>query len=167
MKIRKVFFDMDGVLADFNRGVAELCRFEPPVSYESKTPEYDAQLWAHIRQTPHFYGRLEPVDGSLELFAKTRNGFDTVEILTGIPKPDKGVVTAAQDKREWVQRFIGADVAVHTVMREEKPLFCTGNNCVLIDDLASNIRAWEAAGGRGILFTDAQSAWQRLLEMSK
>ena len=26
MEIKKIFFDMDGVLADFDRGVRELCR---------------------------------------------------------------------------------------------------------------------------------------------
>lgn len=29
MKIEKIYFDMDGVLADFDRGIRELCHMDP------------------------------------------------------------------------------------------------------------------------------------------
>lgn len=29
MKIRKIYFDMDGVLADFSKGIKVLCGIEP------------------------------------------------------------------------------------------------------------------------------------------
>ena len=30
MEVEKIYFDMDGVLADFERGVREICGIEPP-----------------------------------------------------------------------------------------------------------------------------------------
>ena len=47
MKIEKIYFDMDEVLADFNRGVRELCHMEP-VEQSVSTKEDDA-LWAAVR----------------------------------------------------------------------------------------------------------------------
>ena len=46
---------------------------------------------------------------------------------------------------------------------EEKMNFCTGVDCILIDDLQKNISDWEALGGIGILYTSAESTLEKLL----
>lgn len=51
---------------------------------------------------------------------------------------------------------------MNVVFREEKTKFCSGKNCILIDDYEKNIREWEAAGGSGILFTSAEEAREEL-----
>ena len=50
--------------------------------------------------------------------------------------------------------------------RKEKQLYATDNGepCVLIDDLAKTIREWEADGGIGILFKNAEDAEKALRE---
>ena len=69
MKIEKVFFDMDGVLADFERGVKELCGLaSQSPNAKHRSPREDDQMWASIKEVPHFYDRLAPMPGAKELF---------------------------------------------------------------------------------------------------
>ncbi len=90
---------------------------------------------------------------------------DKCEILTGIPKPRRGILTAGEDKINWVRRILSKDVKVNIVYREEKPNYCTGKDCILIDDYKKNIREWEEMGGTGILFATAEEVTARLKEL--
>lgn len=161
----KIYFDMDGVLADFERGVRELCHIEP-VDQSKATNAQTDRLWEAVKKVPHFYLNLEPVKSAVELFNEVHGKFgENCQILTGIPKPRRGIENAGEDKTEWAHKFLSPDVKVNVVFREEKTKFCTGKNCILIDDYGKNIREWENAGGKGILFTTAQKAREKLGEM--
>ncbi|MBQ3863905.1 MAG: hypothetical protein II790_07700, partial [Schwartzia sp.] len=83
------------------------------------------------------------------------------EILSGIPKPRRGITTAADDKSEWVRRNLGEHIKVNIVYREEKKNYVTGRDCILIDDYEKNIKEWEKAGGTGILFISAKETLKR------
>ena len=153
MEVKKIYFDMDGVLADFERGVREICHLEP-ISQNAKNndSQEEEKMWEGIRLAGNFYDRLEFMPGAKELFDEVYGKYgDKCEILTGIPKPKRGVVTAGEDKKSWVKRLLSEDIKVNIVYREQKPQFCTGKDCILIDDLGKNIREWEASGGTGIL----------------
>ena len=161
----KIFFDMDGVLADFNRGVIELCHMQPQ-DQENEDEEYTNSLWSAVRDVDHFYDRLEMMPGAKKLFdnaMKISNG--NCEILTGIPKPKRGIITAGEDKIKWVRRLLSPDIKVNIVYKEEKKNFCTGRDCILIDDLAANISAWNTAGGTGILYSNAEQVMKELSEI--
>jgi len=54
MEIQKIYFDLDGVLADFDRGVRELCGMEP-VDQNNKNKGDDDRLFEAIRAVEHFY----------------------------------------------------------------------------------------------------------------
>jgi len=151
------YLDMDGVLADFDRGLRELAGIEPRSVNDARPPEYEDAMWAAIRAVPHFYLELPPMNGAMDLFRRL-NSLDGVrcEILTGIPKPRRNIATAAEDKREWVRRHLSPDMKCNIVMKEEKPRFCHGPESVLIDDTQANIDAWEAMGGTGILHVSAE-----------
>ncbi|MBR5357906.1 MAG: hypothetical protein IK128_01685 [Clostridiales bacterium] len=151
--IDKIYFDMDGVLADFDRGVEELCGLPRPGQGESRSQEEDDLMWERIRSVGHFYDKLGPMPGALEMFGALRARYgDRVEILTGIPKPKRGITTAGEDKTTWVRRLLGENIVVNIVYRAEKVNYCKGPGCILIDDLLVNIGDWEAAGGTGILY---------------
>lgn len=156
----KIYFDLDGVLADFNRGLRELCGIEP-VTQGASNEAKDDELWKAVRETDHFYDRLKPVDGAVWFFRRLYEKYDC-EILTGVPKPKRGVVTASVDKIAWAHRVLDPKVKVNTVMREEKIGFCKGPNDILIDDYKKNVDEWNANGGTGILFTDVESAEKEL-----
>ena len=143
----KVYFDMDGVLADFAGGFREMCGKDAPVQ---GTPADDA-VYEAIRGTPHFFLRLKPYDDMLQLFQKLRDtgNIDCI-ILTGLPKLYRGIEEAEPDKRGWVDEYLGPDTEFIAVDRRHKADYAEGN--ILIDDYPPNIEDWEAAGGRGILY---------------
>ncbi len=162
----KIYFDMDGVLADFTRGIKELCGFDPAVQGESNEKE-DDRIWNAVRSVDHFYDRLEPVPGSFELFLRIYEKYgDDCQILTAVPKPKRNIPEAGDDKRRWVKRLLAPEVKINIVLRKEKPDYCTGPDCILIDDYEKNIREWEAIGGTGILFNSAEDAEDRLKELA-
>lgn len=158
----RVYVDMDGVLADFDGGVRTLCHMEP-LDQGHVTKEENDVLWAAVRQVPHYYGQLEPIAGSLEMLREIYNMLgDRCQILTGVPKPWRGIEHASEDKVEWMHRLFSPEITVHTVLRKEKRQFCTGPQDILIDDYIANIKEWEKAGGTGILFRGAQETLERL-----
>ena len=164
--VEKIYFDMDGVLADFERGVRELCGMEPARQDQTWTPGSDDAMWVAIREAEHFYDRLEMMPGAKELFDRLYERYgDRVEILTGVPKPKRNIPEAGDDKTRWVHRLLGEDIRVNVVLREEKPNYCRNRDCILIDDFDENINSWEESGGTGILFTTAEDAKKTLEEM--
>ena len=107
MEIKKIYFDMDGVLADFERGVRELCGMESRSVNRDDDPGYDDLMWERIRSVEHFYDKLETIPEGEALFRSLYTCFgDRCEILTGIPKPKRGVESAAEDKARWVHRIL-------------------------------------------------------------
>ena len=156
MEVRKIYLDMDGVLADFDRGVRELCAMEPQSQNGKRDAKVDDQMWEAIRETDHFYDRLELLPGAKEMFDLVYGKYgDSCEILTGIPKPERGIITAGEDKLAWTKRLLSPDVKVNIVLRKEKIGFCAGPETVLIDDRAKTIRDWNENGGTGILHVSA------------
>ena len=47
--ITKIYIDMDGVLADFDRGAYELCGVPRPEPGKSRTKANDDLMWERIR----------------------------------------------------------------------------------------------------------------------
>lgn len=156
MVIEKIYFDVDGVLADFDLGVKEICGLEPLDQAHKKEAD-DDKMWEAIKEAGHFYDMLKPMPGALAMFNTLYEKYgDKCEILSGIPKPRRGITTSGEDKTNWAHRLLRKDLKVNIVFREEKKNYVTSKGCILIDDLKKNIDEWEAAGGTGIMFTDAK-----------
>ena len=159
-----IYLDMDGVLADFERGVKELCGMEPlSQNGKRRDQKQDDLMWERIRETEHFYDRLELMPGAKEMFDRIREKYgDRCEILTGIPRAERGIVTAEQDKRNWTRRMLSDTVKVNAVFRKDKQRYCGGPESVLIDDREKTIREWRELGGTGILHLSAEETLAEL-----
>lgn len=98
-------------------------------------------MWAAIKEVDHFYKKLELIPGAKWLFnAVYRQYGSQCEILTAIPKPHRGIHYAEKDKTDWIRQNLSETVKVNIVLREDKPKFCTGDKCILIDDMQKNIK---------------------------
>jgi len=161
----KIYFDMDGVLADFDGGIRNLCHMEP-VKQKKEENEETYRMWDSVRSIEHFYDRLEPYPDTVNIFFILKNKYkNRVEILTGIPKPKRHIENAAEDKIRWVRRILGEDVIVNIVYKEEKKNFVRSKECILIDDYSVNIEEWNSMGGTGILHINADTTKKRLEEL--
>ncbi len=159
----RIYLDMDGVLADFERGVKELCHMEALSQNGRRDPKQDDLMWDAIRKTDHFYDRLELMPGARELFDRLWGKYgERCEILTGIPREERGIATAGQDKRNWTRRMLSEEIRVNTVCRKDKQQFCTGPESVLIDDREKTIREWRELGGTAIYFVTAGETLKEL-----
>ena len=115
MKIEKIYFDMDGVLADFDRGIRELCHMDP-LNQASKSKAADDAMWEAVKNTDYFNNKLELIPGAHYMFQTLHDKFgDRCEILSGIPKPYRGILTSGEDKTVWAHRLLGEDVVVNIV----------------------------------------------------
>ncbi len=163
---KKIYLDLDGVLADFDRGVLELCKMKAASQNGKRDVKYDDLMWQRIRMTDHFYDRLELMPGAKMMFDQIFSRYgEQCEILTGIPKPERGIVNAGQDKINWVKRCLSDKVKINIVLRKEKLQYCSGQNSILIDDRERTIQDWRKAGGIGILHTSAEDTLRQLRDL--
>ncbi|MBR5705304.1 MAG: hypothetical protein IKX21_04975 [Deltaproteobacteria bacterium] len=162
----KIYFDMDGVLADFESGVRELCGMEPQ-KQGRQSPRDDDLMFAAMREVGHFYGKLRPFPETVALLHELLEllGPEQVAILTGVPKPERNIPEASEDKRAWIRRHVASSLEVNTVLRRDKIRLAGSRDHILIDDYSANINAWEKAGGTGICHTSAETTRKRLVEL--
>jgi hypothetical protein len=129
----RLFLDLDGVLADFDRGV-ETVTGKRPEELPLKT------MWAALARSPAFFETLEFMQDAEALWRFCAPHEPT--ILTGLPLG----AWAPEQKRRWVARMLGAHVPVITCMSRDKWRHA-GRDHVLVDDRASAREQWERAGG--------------------
>ena len=166
-EVNKIYLDMDGVLANFDKGIIDICHMTPvPQKLQYLNPEREDEMWRRIKEAGHFYDMLELIPGAKEFFDIVYGKYkERCEILTGIPNPKREVFTASDDKTNWMRRLLSDTIKINAVMRRDKQKFCTGKDCILIDDYDKNTREWTQMGGTAILFTTTKDAIKTLKEM--
>ena len=162
----RIYMDMDGVLADFEKGVREILHMEPQPQNGKRSVEKDDLMWEAMRKAEHFYDRLDLMPGAKEMFDRIYGKYgDRCEILTGVPRKERGIVDAVPDKISWSHRLLSENVKVHTVCRKHKIQSCTGPEAVLIDDREKTIREWRDLDGTGILHVSPEKTLRELEEL--
>ncbi len=143
---RKVFVDLDGVLADMAGGY--LARFGVAIPRDQADPK---DLWANVNSTPSFFADLSPMADAFDLLSGIKTMGIRPIVLSGVSEkcPD-----APEQKRQWVRRWIGKDTPMIFCKASEKCLFGHAGD-VLIDDWTRHQAKWEAIGGVFIVHTSA------------
>lgn len=142
-----LYLDMDGVLADFFKGLA----LYYGVDHWKKIPEKEKSIAA--LGGSDFFNRLDVFETSVQLveFAKD---FGDWGICSSPLRGDRD--NSAYWKRVWLERngFLPeVDKLIFTGQKEHYAVdSIDGTPNILIDDKPSNIKQWIAAGGIGIRY---------------
>ena len=139
--LRTVYFDLDGVLADFRQGVIDATG-QPPEAFDADT------LWRHVAQVPDFFTNLSALPDAEELVWIAMET-SRVAILTALPRAST-YPGAAMEKRGWVGLHFGSLPFFAVQYARQKADYAKPDD-ILVDDNADNIRRWQQSGGIGIL----------------
>jgi hypothetical protein len=158
MKHRRLYLDMDGVLANFDKRAEAILGTNNIYKYEFIWgPE---KFWTEINKHEDFFLSLELMPDAYELYTAVYH-LDPV-ILTALPKT--GAERVRSQKEAWVELNLSINGKVPKVIAcktHEKPLYCLPED-VLIDDRAVNRDAWRKAGGHYIVHRNASESLQQL-----
>ncbi len=159
----KLFLDLDGVMADFIKGVQKLIPNYTEDQYEND-PQYQKKMWAAINEYSNSGGELW---GDLDLMPDAMvlwdylSKYGNLEILTATGDPKYG---AGAQKRKWVPKHLGG-VKINLVRKSKEKAQYAKPNHILIDDMSKSIDPWVQAGGIGILHTSAADTINKLKEL--
>ena len=155
MKNRRVFVDMDGVLADFDKRAEEILGFP--------WEKGNFKNWAVITKHPNFFSELEPMKDAFDLWEFVRP-YNPI-ILTALPK-EETLHLAEQHKEEWIRKYFGEDVEFRTgPYAMDKQSHCKPGD-ILIDDNVFNIAQWGMRSGIGIYHEDAKTSIKAIKKLA-
>jgi 5'-nucleotidase len=114
-----VYFDMDGVLVNFQSGIDNL------------TPQEKIEYEGRYDEVPGIFGLMEPMEGAIDAFNEIAKHYD-VYILSTAPWENP---TAWIDKIEWVKKYMGKNAYKRLILSHNKHL---NMGDYLIDDRTAN-----------------------------
>lgn len=134
-----IFFDLDGVIADFARGYKE---------FFGRNAYADDSFTINqvCLQDPHFFRKLKVVPEGMELLNQLRNKYKIVFLTT----PMENMQYCKWDKISWLEENVGKEFDV--IFAVDKSPYVIDEKSILIDDMDRNLKPWKDAGGTAILF---------------
>lgn len=134
-----IYFDLDGVLANFNKRI-ELLTGKPRQLIGKK------ELWATVNQDDQFFYKLEPMP-----LVETVNKlipYQNIHILTATGNNYSEV---APQKMQWCIKHLNIQRSkIHIVKSGKDKAHWATPDSILVDDTLEVIELWEKASGIGI-----------------
>jgi hypothetical protein len=152
--MKRLFLDLDGVLADFDRGARELLGMSA-ADFERR--HGIKEFWRRLAKAPDFYGQLPEMPDARLLFGAVEHLAPA--ILTGLPLGK----WAAPQKVAWCEAHFPR-VPVITCMARDKHRFMDPGD-VLVDDRERHRAAYEAHGVIFVHHKDALGSLEQLAEI--
>ena len=150
-KITKIYLDMDGVIADFNKRYKELYKMEPQEAEDKKEFYKFFDSFIATKQ----FATLDLMPDAVTLLNYLSKLNIPTEILSSTASEKRDADIRAQ-KLMWLQTHnIGFKVNLVPGKRLKKDF--SNANSILIDDTPVNIDQWRREGGVGILHTDTMT----------
>jgi len=139
--VKTIFFDMDGVVADFNYSAGKI------LGREVGWGPYDLTNddWKTLSKVDHLYLDLFLIEESRSLFALAKTMSDyNVKFLTAIPRV-KTIPTAKDDKTKWLEKHFPGEEILFGPYSKDKWKHANRLD-ILIDDRLSNVQEWVSKG---------------------
>ena len=158
--VKRIFVDMDGVVAHFLQGCSDMMG-KPLTSDDAGHTEYD--LRKEELTNKRLFAKLPPMVDYADLIGYIKHTGLPWEILTAAGTVNRELVV--YDKNKWIRDHVDPTVVVTcTYSGSQKGAFAK-SGFVLIDDRPKNIKAWEDAGGIGIIHESAEKTINILKEL--
>lgn len=166
-----IFCDLDGVLADFHKGMTKAIReiHDPTFVHDENkydnNSQYRKQMWAFVKTYQAKYGyilwrHLDLMPDAMQLWNYIKPYHPQILTATG-----PAVYHAAEQKRGWVTDYFGSNIKINTTESAVDKARFAGPNRILIDDKLKAINPWRAAGGIGIHHTSAADSILQLKDL--
>lgn len=150
--MKKIYVDMDGVLANFEKKWVEINGFDPEMTHKHKTQRKE-QFRDFVKN--HEFAVLDPMPDMEVLVDYLNDKLHDIpkEILSSTAR-DEYFETLSQQKGIWLKKH-DIDWKENFVPGKKHKYKYAEKGYVLIDDDRQNIEDWNKAGGIGILHRDA------------
>lgn len=146
MKHLNIYFDMDGVLAQYEKN-----------AYNSYNP-------IALQHGSHYFQTVAPDKRAIDIFRACHNQCNT-KILTVLNKEGSLFLEQYNDKRIWLESQSIPSNLLIPVMGEEKCDLITSTintnltkDYILIDDFNHNLECWRKAGGLAIKYLNGENS---------
>lgn len=162
MEHKRIFVDMDDVIAGFNDHY--LANFGKDLRISGAVT--DEELWDNVHDYPgEFFYDLPVMDGARDGLKWIKDQGYEVVYLTACPA--ENYENVATQKHDWIRLILEDErsLVVPIVGGKNKARLVQFQGDILIDDFHKNTTAWEASGGRAILHTDWPSTLEALRQM--
>ena len=158
----KIYVDMDGVVADFDKRFTDLSGMSPS-DYESKNGKNAFWDFIDVKHKLAFWVGIQPMS-------------DAQSLMDYVSKHDYEMLTAPSIRKEslmgkglWIRNWTNKGLfpskpKVNYKPAKNKHQFAAPNH-ILIDDKPSTIDSWNAASGIGILHTSAGNTINQLKKL--
>jgi beta-phosphoglucomutase-like phosphatase (HAD superfamily) len=148
VKISKIYLDMDGVIADFDRRYKELYKIYPSEADTYKV--FDGFFTQFIADEQ--FAKLDLLPDAVELIEYLKTLSIPTEILSSTSSERRDTDIRKQ-KLEWLDKH-DITFPVNLVPGKRFKKDYSNPNVLLIDDTSVNIDQWRKEGGIGILHSD-------------
>lgn len=150
----RIFLDMDGVIADFQKAALELFDCVHLMTESTPGVEIDAQMgftrkefWHQIyERRPDFWHHIEPYPWAKSLYDELRK----IAPVTILSKPDLNPASL-DGKLNWLQRNLGVSPFEDYIFTRHKHII-SRPGFLLIDDTTETIDLWRKGGGHAVTF---------------
>ena len=147
----KLFLDLDGVLADFDKSARTIFGMS---SKDFEDRYGSKEFWKQIRNEDEFFYNLPMMHDAMDLWNFSKPHDPT--ILTGCPFGN----WAQPQKVRWVKEYLDTDKIITCLSKDKRNHASPGD--VIVDDTVKHQHLWVEMGGIFIVHTDATSSIEEL-----
>ena len=158
----KIYVDMDGVVADFDKRFRDLSGMNPN-DYEAKNGKNAFWDFIDVKHKLAFWVGIPPMQDAQRLIDYVSK--HNYEMLTAPSIKKESLMGKGLWIRNWAKKgLFPSKPKVNYKSAKNKHHFAAPNH-ILIDDKQSTIDSWNAAGGVGILHTSASTTINQLKKL--